>query len=246
MQVSARANGLKPGKYTTTVTFSSQPGNSTESLSVSFTVQAPCVSVTPATLTFTGVVANADPKPQTVTLSNCGNINGNWSASTDANWLTVNPASGTLDGGTKQRVNIGGLVRGLKVGTYTGNVTFILGSSHATVQVTLTLQAPTLSVQPTSINANSVCSPTSSQTVSGWNCTVTLTNNSDVQGNLDWSASNSGASGITITPASGILTPGAKMQVTVFVPFNICPTSATLSFIGPANTVNVPLSCTSD
>jgi hypothetical protein len=200
--------------------------------------------VSPGTLAFTGVVANADPKPQTVTLRNCGNTNGNWSASTDANWLTVNPASGTLDSGATQQVNIGVSVGNLKVGTYTGNVTFTLGSGHSSVQVTLTLQAPTLSVKPPSLDANNVseCQPTETATVGGWNCTATLTNNGDVQGNLDWSTSSNGVEGITFSPASGILAPGATVTLTVFVPRTNCPSSATLSFIGPANTVNVPWS----
>ncbi len=52
--ISAKANGLKLGKYTTTVTFSSQPGTSTVSLAATFTVQA-STAVTPTT--------TADPSP---------------------------------------------------------------------------------------------------------------------------------------------------------------------------------------
>ncbi len=244
VQVSAAANGLKPGTYSATVTFGSQPGNTTESLSVSFTVQAPCISVKPGTLTFTGIVANSDPSTQTVTLSNCGNTSGNWSASTSANWLTVKPANGTVNSGATQNVNIGVSVGNLKVGTYNGNVTFTLGSSQASVKVTFTLQAPTLSVSTTSLDVYNTnqCSRTPTSAAGGWDCTVTVTNKGDVQGNLDWSATSSGVTGITFTPSNGTLASGQSTTVTVFVPYS-CQTSATLSFTGPANTVNVALSC---
>ncbi len=243
VQVSAQASGLKPGKYTTTVTFSSQPGSSTVSLTVSFTVRTQCVSTTPGTLTFTGVVANSDPSEQTVKVRNCGSTAGNWSASSEANWLTVNPTNGTLSNGETQQVQIAVSLANLKIGTYNGDIVFTLGSSQSTVHVTLRVQAPTLSVQPSSINANNDCRTSTTFSAGGWVCHVTVTNTGNVQGNLNWSASSSGVAGITFTPASGTLAAGAPVQVTVNVPFNRCQTPTTLTFTGPANTVNIPWSC---
>lgn len=244
VQVSAQASGLKPGKYTTTVTFSGQPGSSTVSLTVSFTVRTQCVSTTPGTLTFTGVVANSDPRAQTVKVSNCGDTAGNWSASPSANWLTVNPTNGTLGNGETQQVQIAVSLANLKIGTYNDDIVFTLGSSQSTVHVTLTVQAPTLSVQPSSINVySSDCSRSQTSTAGGWVCHVTVTNIGDVQGDLKWSASSSGVAGISFIPASGTLAARASVQVTVNVPYSVCQTSTTLSFIGPANTVNVSLSC---
>ncbi len=243
-QVSAQANGLKPGKYTTTVTFSSQPGSSTVSLTVNFTVQAVCVSTTPGTLTFTGVVANSDPPAQTVKVSNCGGTAGDWSASPKATWLTVDPTNGTLSGGKTQQVQIAASLANLKIGTYNDDIVFTLGSSQSTVHVTLTVQAPTLSVQPTSINANRDCGTPTNSSAGGWVCNVTVTNTGNVQGDLNWSVSSSGVAGITFTPASGTLAAGASAQVTVNVPENGCQTPTTLTFVGPANTVNVAWNCT--
>ncbi len=245
VQVSAQASGLKPGKYSTTVTFSSQPGSSTVSLTVKFTVQAVCVSTTPGTLTFKGVVANSDPPAQTVKVSNCGGTAGNWSASPSENWLTVDPTNGTLSGGKIQQVQIAVSLANLKIGTYNGDIVFTLGSSQSTVHVTLTVQAPTLSVRPSSINANSSdCPRSTNSSAGGWVCSVTVTNTGDVQGDLNWSASSSGAAGITFSPASGTLAAGEKVQVTVNVPSNDCLAHATLSFVGPTNTVNVAWICT--
>ena len=111
------------------------------------------MSTTPGTLTFTGVVANSDPPVQSVKVSNCGGTAGGWSASPEATWLTINPTNGTLSNGETQQVQIAASLANLKVGTYNEDIVFTLGSSQSTVHVTLTVQAPTLSVQPTSINA---------------------------------------------------------------------------------------------
>ena len=228
--VSAQANGLKSGNYTTTVTFSSQPGNATISLNVTFTVHSWCVSVTSGTLSFTGVVDNNNPSDQTVTVKNCSDAAGNWSASSDANWLTFDPTDDKLSGGgDREDVTISVSLTGLKLGTYNGSVTFKIGSSHATVHVTLTLKAPSLSVTPTSLNPGA-CSSAQGH----WACQVTVRNNGDVQGNLNWSATSSGRlPGITFKPSSGTLGPGSTTPVEVDIPSTPCPSSAILTFVGP-------------
>ncbi len=138
--VSAQANGLKSGNYTATVTFSSQSGNATVSLNVTFTVHSWCVSIAPQMLSFTGVVDNNNPAGQTVTVKNCSDLVGDWSASSDAYWLTFDPADDTLSAGNTEQVTINASQTGLTTGTYNGSVTFQIGSSHATVQVTLTVK----------------------------------------------------------------------------------------------------------
>ncbi len=236
--VSAQASGLKSGNYTTTVTFSSQPGNATISLNVTFTVHSWCVSVTSGTLSFTGVVDNNNPSEQTVTVKNCSDAAGNWSASSNANWLTFDPTDDTLSGGgDREDVTISVSLTGLKLGTYNGSVTFKIGSSHATLHVTLTLKAPSLSVTPTSLSpGTSNCKSTQGH----WVCQVTVRNNGDVQGNLNWSATSSGRlPGITFTPSSGTLGPGSTTPVEVDIPSSPCPSSAILTFTGPLKNANV-------
>ncbi len=239
VQIAVSLGSLGVGTYTGSIVF--RLGSSQSTVNVTFTLQAPCVSVSHGKFSITAVVANGNPPAQTVTVSkvtvsNCGSAAGKWTASPNANWLAVNPTGGTLDGGATQQVQIAVSLGSLGVGTYTGSIVFKLGSSQSTVNVTLTVvQAPMLSVQPTSINVYS----------SGCVCHVTLTNTGDVQqGNLYWSASSSGVAGITFTPPSGILAPGASVQVTVNVPSNDCSRSATLTFVGPANTVTVNWNCT--
>ena len=55
----------------------------------------PVLSVTPATLAFTATVGGTDPAAKTVAVSNTGTGSMSWTASENATWLSVSPASGT-------------------------------------------------------------------------------------------------------------------------------------------------------
>jgi hypothetical protein len=95
-----------------------------------------------------------------------------------------------------------------------------------------------LMVNTTSINANTDCPYNR-----GWTCTVTLSSDQSAQSDLNWSASSTGTGGITINPSSGTLSPGQQAQVTISVADSGCPSSASFTFAGPANTVNVSWGC---
>ena len=246
VNVSALASNLGPGSYSVTVTFSSQVNSVTESLSVSFTVQAGCIHGTPGALKFTGTANLSDPSTQAVTITNCGSL-GTWSATTQtyngANWLFTNPTSNTLNAGATASVTItaSNLKGHLAAGTYTGTVIFRIGLGSFSVGVTLTvMSAPILSGTPTSIYANQQCKLNSS---GAWICYVSLTNNSNTL-NLNWSSTSSGLKGVSFKPASSTLLPGQTILVQITVPQSNCPTkSAALLFTGPANTVNVSWYC---
>ena len=132
--VSALASNLTPGSYSATVAFTSQPDNKTQSLQVAFTVQGGCVSGNPNTLNYSGIANTSDPGSQTVTITNCGPTSS-WSATTQTNnggnWLFASPNIGTLNAGASNNVVItaSNLKAQLAAGTYTGNVTFKIGSS---------------------------------------------------------------------------------------------------------------------
>jgi Viral BACON domain len=246
INVRALATQLNPGNYTASVTFRSQPNNSTITLNVTFTVQAGCINAAPQTLNFTGVAGMSDPPTQSVTIGNCGAV-GTWSESTvmdnGANWLSINSTGNTLNGGATSNLTVtaSNLNANLPPGTYSGKLLFRLGSASSTVSVTLTVQAPpTLAVNPGSIYANQQCS---SSQAGAWVCYVSLTNNSNNL-SLSWSASSTGVPGISFKPSSDTIAPGQTERVEIIVPYNNCQTSTSLIFTGPANTVNVPWTCT--
>ncbi len=246
VKVSSLASNLEPGSYSVTVTFSSQSSSVTESLPVSFILQAGCVHGTPNALRFTGTANVNDPPTQAVTITNCSSP-GTWSAtaqtSNGANWLFTNPTSNTLNAGATANVTItaSNLKAHLAAGTYTASVIFRIGLGSFTVGVTLTvMSAPFLSVTPTSIYANQQC--ISDPTGGSWICYVSLTNTS-TNLSLNWSAS-SRLKGVNFSPAGGTLLPGQTTRVKITVPRSDCPIKGALIFTGPANTVNVSWYCT--
>jgi Viral BACON domain len=244
--VSALASNLAPGSYPVTLAFTSQPDNSTISLRITFTVQGGCASGNPNTLSFFGVANVSDPGAKTVAITNCGPA-GTWAEATQTNkggnWLFTNPTTGLLNAGTSSNVtiNASNLKAQLAAGTYTGNITFKIGSGTFTLHVTLTvIPAPTLSVTPTTIFANQQC--TLEQT-GNWLCSVLLTNNSKTL-SLNWAATSS-IKNISISPSKGKLLPGQSNSVQFSILQSDCSSSGkgTLTFTGPGNAVSVAWNC---
>ena len=244
--VSALASNLAPGSYPVTLAFTSQPDNSTKSLRITFTVQGGCASGNPNTLSYIGVANVSDPVAQTVAISNCGPA-GAWSEATQTNkggnWLFTNPTTGTLNAGTSSNVtiNASNLKAQLAAGTYTGNITFKIGTGRFTIHVTfIVIPAPTLSVTPTTIFANRQCIV---DQIGNWLCSVLLTNNSKTL-SLNWSATSS-IKNISISPSTGKLSPGQSNSIQFSIPQSDCSSSGkgTLTFTGPGNAVSVAWNC---
>ncbi len=247
--ISASAAQLGAGNYTAMVTFSSSSNAVTETLNVSFAVQAGCIKASPSSLSFTAIAGVSDPASQTVNLSSCS-AGGPWQASTKtsngANWLLVSPTSGTLSSGSAGgppdavMVNVSNLKTQLAAGTYTGNITFTFGSGTFVEQVSLTVQpAPVLSSNTTSLVGSSNC-PTPG---GGYVCYVTLTNTS-TNSSLTWTSSVTNLPGAVIKPASDTLAPGQSERVQIDISPNDCAAGASITFTGPANTVTVKWQCT--
>lgn len=247
--ISASAAQLDAGNYTAVVTFSSSSNAVIETLNISFAVQAGCIKASPASLSFTAIAGVSDPASQTVNLSSCS-AGGPWQASTKtsdgANWLFVSPTSGTLGSGSASgppeavMVSVSNLKAQLAAGTYTGSLTFTLGSGTIVVQVSLTVQpAPVLSSNTNSLVGSSNC-PTPG---GGYVCYVTLTNTS-TSASLTWTSSVTNLPGAVIKPASDTLAPGQSERVQIDISPNDCAAGASIDFTGPANTVTVKWQCT--
>ncbi|HET8853522.1 MAG TPA: hypothetical protein VFN02_13450, partial [Ktedonobacteraceae bacterium] len=223
LPISASAAGLKAGTYQTTVTFSSQGSSLKLVLNVTFIVRAAsttaCINTSTQALSFIATQGQGNPASQTVTIANCGDP-GSWSASTNtddgANWLSVGSNGGTLQGKATRNVPIRVTSTMLVAGTYTGQVTFKVGSGIATVNVILTVRPP---AQKTCIIANpdglgftatQGQGDPGAQTISVGNC----------GSSGDWSASTSttdGATWLGISQAHGSLDANATGDVSIMV-----------------------------
>lgn len=107
------------------------------------TPQADCLHGSASNLKFTSLLGLGNTSPDTVTVTNCGGPAENWSASvvtsSGGDWLSANPAVGTIAANGSENVQIQAAGAGLQIGTYQGSVTFLKGSARWTINVTFTI-----------------------------------------------------------------------------------------------------------
>ena len=167
---------------------------------------APTIVVAPASLTFQYAIGGASPSGQVIQLTNNGGGVLNWTATSNASWLSVSPASGTAP----STLTVSVVPSGLAAGTYGGSIQVSsAGASNtpATVPVTLTVApaAPSLAVFPKTLAFNYTVEASLPAAQS-----VSITNTGG--GSLSWTASAS-ANWIGVSPPSG--TAPATLSISV-------------------------------
>ena len=152
-------SGLTPNTYTGQVTISGTDSSghtatgSPQTIPVNFIVQPACtIAAAPVALNFNGVAGQPNPSPQTATITASGTCLHalNWTASSNAAWLSASPATGSVSLPTPATTNIEISLAGLGANTYTGQMTItavdsVTGKQVGTPQniaVTLTVQPP--------------------------------------------------------------------------------------------------------
>ena len=204
-----RANGPCKGELNTTTGLTALPTNWSSGQSFSDcplsgygsgTVSTtPILSVSPATLSFTGQQGGANPASANLSITNTGSGTLTYSIGSDASWLSAAPASGTAP----QTVQVTANTAGLVANTYTGHLTVTATGaqgSPATVTVTLTVTnppppQPVLSVSPLSISFTA--------TQGGANPAAASANVTNTgSGTLSFTA-GSDAAWLGVSPASG-------------------------------------------
>jgi hypothetical protein len=196
--VTIKSSTLSPGAYTGNLTFSAI-GAEPITVPVTVMVQAPpTISLNPSSLTFSGI-SGGPLAPQTVTLTNSGGGVMEWTAaSSNTQWLTVSPASGSLTAGASTSLTVSVNAASLGAGTFTGAITITApgaSGSPATLPVTITInRPPSISVTPVSLNfAGQPGTAFPAQT-------LTVSNTGD--GSFTWSAS-SNAPWLSANPTGG-------------------------------------------
>jgi glucose/arabinose dehydrogenase/PKD repeat protein len=99
---------------------------------------APVQSVSPSSLAFSAVAGGSSPAAKTLAVTNAGTGTLSFSASDDADWLSVSPTGGSAPDDVTVTVD----TTGLEPGTYTAGVTIDGGAvsgSPTTIPVTLTV-----------------------------------------------------------------------------------------------------------
>ncbi|HEX3639851.1 MAG TPA: hypothetical protein VHV10_01030, partial [Ktedonobacteraceae bacterium] len=206
IKVGVSIAGLDLGHYTGHITLN--PSSTT--ITVHLEVKRPplCAAVSPDTLDFT-MTQGDRPTNQGVTISNGrGCDSGPWSASSNASWLSTNPASGSLNVGGSVDIKVGVSASGLAPGHYTGHIAFNPGSLMLTVHLTI-LPPPCVAPSPDTLNF------TMSQGDGPASQGVTISNGNGC-GAGSWSAS-SNASWLSIHLAGGQINVGGSVDASVAV-----------------------------
>jgi len=161
----------------------------------------PAIGATPTSLSFTAKQGSANPATQTLSLSNSGGGTLSWSASDNAPWLTLSPASGSGPGAVTLTATTGTLTTSNYSGTVTLSAT---GAIPVTIPVTFTVTAaslaPAIGVSPTSLYFTA-------KHGGGNPPAQTLTISNTGSGTLTWTAVDSG--GTWLWHAGGASTSGA-------------------------------------
>jgi Domain of unknown function (DUF4082)/Concanavalin A-like lectin/glucanases superfamily/Fibronectin type III domain/Viral BACON domain/Bacterial Ig domain len=177
--VTASIAGLAAGTYTTDVTVSASGATgSPKTIPVTLTVNPPAppaLSVTPTTLSFTATQGGANPAAKTASVTNTGGGTLDVTASDDAAWLAVTPASATAPA----TLTVTPTITGLAAGTYTATVTVTATTAGATGSPKTI--AVTLTVSPVATNLVGAwgfdeTTGTTAADSSGQNNTGTITN----------------------------------------------------------------------
>jgi len=107
------------------------------------------ISVSPASLGFSATQGGPDPAALSFGLTNTGTATLNYSISTNASWLSVSPASGSLAAGNGQQMDVSVVMDGLQAGTSNALITILdpaASNSPQTVSISLVITNPPVPV----------------------------------------------------------------------------------------------------
>ena len=126
ISLSAAANSLATGNYSTTAGFSNQVSHLTQSFQISLQVIEPLVVTPAAGLISSGAAGGPlNPVSQNFSLTNLGSASLNWQAAGPP-WVNLSPTNGTLAGNSSAIVTatLNANANNLTAGVYTGQVAF--------------------------------------------------------------------------------------------------------------------------
>jgi hypothetical protein len=207
--VSVNPSGLSGGNYASSVVIAVQglKGriNRTTipvSLTVGGTSSTPSISLSPSTLSFSGVVGGTAPTAQVITLTNPSGGTLSWTTSDNAAWLSLSTGSGTT---TTETDSISATVNptGLAAGSYTAAITISAAGAANTPQVipvSLTLSSAPTSSPVISLNVPSLSFTGTSGGPNPSAQSFTISNTGT--GTLTWTAGDN-AAWLSLSPASG-------------------------------------------
>jgi Viral BACON domain len=237
-------NGLPSPPVPYSVTISFNAGDMSIPVKTTVTVIAPGkLCVRPNHLEF-GALERGTPGMRFVTVGNCGAQPLNWFlAPGKESWVALSATQGTIGPGGQQTVQVTVDTSQLTPSTtaYPTSLTFSSDKGVRAVSLTVIVASqpppqhvPNWSVDPRNLNpGNAKCGVNRGS----WICTVALTEDTNSQGNINWSSnSNLGA---TFDPSHGLLKPGGLLQVKIS---SISCQQDTFTFYGAEGEIPITIS----
>ncbi|MEZ5351943.1 MAG: malectin domain-containing carbohydrate-binding protein [Bryobacteraceae bacterium] len=232
--VAVATGSLTAGLHTATITISG--GGQSRTIPVTFTIGAPNLSVVPITLSFAANTGGPNPATQSFSVTNVGEGGAiAWTATDDAAWLTIMPASGNTPGAG---IAVSAVTGALAPATYNASITVTGAGQVRTIPVTFTVDdAPNLTALPLSLSFAATSGGTNPATQ-----TLTVTN-AGGGGPVAWTAT-SGAPWLTVSPPSGN-TPSTGIVVEAATGSLAAGTyTAGITVTGAAQTRTIPVTFT--
>ncbi len=155
--VSVNISGLSAGTYNGTITISDpNASNNPQTVTVTLTLTAPKIELTPSQIPFNAIFGGSNPNPQTLTIKNTGDAPLNWTASKNASWLTLSKPSGSLTAGNSDSVSISVDISGQQIGQYSDTITISDSNASnnpqkADITLNVTGTPPRIGIDPTNL-----------------------------------------------------------------------------------------------
>ncbi len=211
--VSVNSAVLTPGTYQGSISI--QSAGPALAVSVTLTVNAPAagqLTASPSTIAVQAVAGASSSVKQGISIGNSGGGTLNWTATTattdGASWLNISPASGTTQLLVPSVSQVSLSAQNLKVGVYSGSITFNPGSVVVAVRLTVSASGATLLVGQSGLVFNGTQGGAALAAQS-----VNIANSSS--GTLNWTATAASGSWLAVSPPSGSSTPQSPGSVQV-------------------------------
>ena len=192
-------SGLNPGTYSGDLKISSSAGPAFAK--INFTIDAhPEAQLSTDQLNFDPVT-----EVQNFTLTNSGTGGLTWTAATEASWMTITPAEGSISASGNMEIEVVVNRENLPVGTQNANIVISSNADHGDVLLPVTMEVPEIAT--IALSADSVGVDFFVE-----NNTVTIINDGNVT--YDYSITMD-ESFVTLSPSTGTLAMGETVDVTI-------------------------------
>ncbi len=177
----------------------------------------PAIAASPSSFSFITEQGGSNPSSQTLEIQNSGDGTLDWSATDDADWLSLSPASGSCSAGEINNLAVSVDASAMSAGDYTATITISAPEATNTPQ-TVAVNLTITPITPTVTYSVSVAvSPESQTGLPGdtLDYTVTVTNTGTEADTYDLSISDDHGWTLTCPSATSAIASGESENITI-------------------------------